>query len=72
MFLVCNGKIAHTGWNGVLVAINDIDALARGVEWVISQSRENWEVLSSNAYKTVESNHGEYLVSKKLWRTPRG
>ena len=42
-----------TGWNGVLVSVDDVADLARGVEWVVSRSDEEWTNLSSNAYETA-------------------
>ena len=44
-----------SGWNGVLTDIDDVAGLAQGVEWVLSRSEKDWEVLSSNAYETVAS-----------------
>jgi glycosyltransferase involved in cell wall biosynthesis len=41
------------GWNGVLVNIDDADALARGIEWVLTQTDEAWRTLSLNAFETV-------------------
>jgi glycosyltransferase involved in cell wall biosynthesis len=43
----------RTGWNGVLVDIEDVSGLADGVEWVLTRSEEDWRGLSSNAYATV-------------------
>jgi len=44
-----------SGWNGVLVDVDDITALAQGIEWVLFQNDEDWRTLSSNAYATVAS-----------------
>jgi glycosyltransferase involved in cell wall biosynthesis len=44
-----------SGWNGVLVDIGDVSALAQGVEWVLTQSEDSWRTLSSNAFATVAS-----------------
>lgn len=44
----------ETGLNGVLVDVDDEDALARAIEWVVTRQAEDWQALSLNAYKTVE------------------
>jgi glycosyltransferase involved in cell wall biosynthesis len=44
-----------TGINGVLVDVDDPIGLAKGIEWVLSRSDEDWSGLSSNAYATVAS-----------------
>jgi glycosyltransferase involved in cell wall biosynthesis len=46
-------EAVKSGWNGVLVDIDDVDALARGIEWVLSQTKEAWSMLSANAFDTV-------------------
>jgi glycosyltransferase involved in cell wall biosynthesis len=52
-----------TGWpveviklyeNGVLVEIEDIEALVEGVKWVLEQSNTEWKVLSRNAAMTTD------------------
>jgi glycosyltransferase involved in cell wall biosynthesis len=40
-------------WNGVLVDVDDVNALAGAVGWVLSQTDEAWRTLSSNAFETV-------------------
>jgi glycosyltransferase involved in cell wall biosynthesis len=40
------------GRNGVLVDIDDVSGLARGVEWMLSLADNEWEVLSGRAYET--------------------
>jgi glycosyltransferase involved in cell wall biosynthesis len=40
-------------WNGVLVDVDDVSALAGAVEWVLQQPDEAWRTLSSNAFETV-------------------
>ncbi|MEH2628578.1 glycosyltransferase involved in cell wall biosynthesis [Bradyrhizobium sp. AZCC 1719] len=52
-------EAVKTGWNGVLVEVDDVSRLADGVEWVLSQSEEDWKVLSSNAHATVCSSSWE-------------
>ena len=42
-----------TGINGVLVDVDDQIGLAKGTQWVLSQTDEDWRRLSSNAYATV-------------------
>jgi glycosyltransferase involved in cell wall biosynthesis len=42
-----------SGWNGVLVDIEDIDGLVRGIEWVLALSEQDWMRLSANAYEAV-------------------
>lgn len=59
--MACRTPVVSTriGWpaeaivqkeNGVLVAIDDCDALATGVEWVLSLSNSDWMRLSHRAY----------------------
>jgi glycosyltransferase involved in cell wall biosynthesis len=48
-------EAVKTGWNGVLVNIDDRGALAHGIKWVLSQSDGDWRNLSANAYATVAS-----------------
>jgi glycosyltransferase involved in cell wall biosynthesis len=40
-------------WNGVLVDVDDVSALAGAVEWVLLQPDEAWRTLSSNAFEKV-------------------
>ena len=40
-------------WNGVLVDVDDVSALAAAVEWVLAQTDAAWRTLSSNAFETV-------------------
>jgi glycosyltransferase involved in cell wall biosynthesis len=42
-----------TGKNGVLVDVDDVAALARGIEWVLLRSEDEWRELSANACATV-------------------
>jgi glycosyltransferase involved in cell wall biosynthesis len=44
----------RTGWNGVLVNVEDVDALAQGIEWVLSRSDKDWKSLSANACATAD------------------
>lgn len=52
-------EAVKSGWNGVLVDVDDANALARGIEWVLSQTDGSWTALSSNAYKTVADSSWE-------------
>lgn len=54
----------RTGWpaesivpyeNGILTAIDDVPALASGLEWVLTRSHSQWSDLSNAARKTVEA-----------------
>jgi glycosyltransferase involved in cell wall biosynthesis len=49
----------RSGWNGVLVDVNDGDGLVRGLEWVLSQNDQEWRRLSDNAYATVADSSWE-------------
>ncbi len=55
----------ETGKNGVLVDIDDVAALADGVEWILSRSAAEWQVLSNNAYETAS--RGSWAESAKLF-----
>jgi glycosyltransferase involved in cell wall biosynthesis len=55
----------ETGRNGVLVDIDDVPGLARGIEWVLSRSEGDWRTLSANAYATASS--GSWEESAKLF-----
>jgi len=46
-------------WNGWLADVDDVDELARGVEWVLTRSKEVWENLSENALATVAGSSWE-------------
>lgn len=54
-----------TGRNGVLVDIDDVGGLARGMEWVLSRSEDAWGELSANAFAT--SSAGSWEDSAKLF-----
>jgi glycosyltransferase involved in cell wall biosynthesis len=41
------------GWNGMLVDVDDVNALADAIEWVLSQADEAWRALSLHAFETV-------------------
>jgi glycosyltransferase involved in cell wall biosynthesis len=42
-----------SGWNGVLVDVNDVNALAQGAKKILSLSDEEWRKISANAYATA-------------------
>lgn len=46
-------EAVKSGVNGMLVDIDDVEALVHGIEYVLSQSDESWLALSSNAFATV-------------------
>ena len=48
-------EAVKSGWNGILVDVDDTRTLAEGVSWVLSRRDEEWRLLSANAYATVES-----------------
>ena len=43
----------ETGRNGVLVDVDDVDALAEGIQWVLRLAEADWSMVSSHAYETV-------------------
>jgi glycosyltransferase involved in cell wall biosynthesis len=64
--MACGTPVVSTraGWpaesiaqhvNGVLTEINDVPALAAGLEWILTRSPSQWANLSRAACKTVES-----------------
>lgn len=54
-----------SGWNGVLVGIEDVDALAEGAEWILSRSDDAWRELSANAHATATA--GSWRKSAELF-----
>jgi len=52
-------EAVKSGWNGVLVEVDDLTAFANGIEWVLTRSGEDWRALSTNAYATVSSSSWE-------------
>jgi len=57
----------QSGWNGILVDVDDVDGLAQAVEWVLTRSDDDWRTLSANAYATASA--GSWLESAKLFET---
>jgi len=58
-------EAVKSGWNGVLVDIDDHAGLAQGVEWVLSRSDQEWSDLSSNAHATVAA--GSWETSAEMF-----
>jgi glycosyltransferase involved in cell wall biosynthesis len=56
-------EAVKSGWNGVLADVDDVDALARGVEWVLLQTDEAWRMLSSNAFETVAESSWDFSAA---------
>jgi glycosyltransferase involved in cell wall biosynthesis len=54
-----------TGVNGVLVSVDDVDEIARAVEWVLQRDSADWQELSSNAY--VTSTFGSWQQSARMF-----
>lgn len=47
-------EAVKTGSNGVLVDIDDTDAIVAGAEWILSRSGPEWQCLSDGAYATSQ------------------
>ncbi|MEH2526203.1 MULTISPECIES: glycosyltransferase family 4 protein [unclassified Bradyrhizobium] len=47
------------GWNGWLADVDDVAELARGVEWILLRTEDEWRRLSDNALATVETSSWE-------------
>jgi glycosyltransferase involved in cell wall biosynthesis len=58
-------EAVKSGWNGVLVNVDDVNSLADGVEWVLRQTDDMWRALSSNAFATVAGSSWE--TSSKMF-----
>jgi len=52
-------EAVKSGWNGVLVDVDDVTGLAKGIQWVLSQSDEGWRNLSANAHATASAGSWE-------------
>jgi glycosyltransferase involved in cell wall biosynthesis len=60
-----------TGHNGVLVDVDDVTALEQGIFKILSLSDEEWQMMSANAFATVESSswgRAAYLFEAALKR----
>ncbi|MDZ4141403.1 MAG: glycosyltransferase family 4 protein [Methylotenera sp.] len=78
--MACRTPIVSTkaGWpmeaiesfkNGVLTEVDDVDALAKGAEWVLSLNENDWKALSLRAYDTISESswtHSTELFEKAL------
>lgn len=53
-----------TGENGVLVDIDDVDALTQGVSVILSMSDNSWRKMSENAYNTVALSNWEDSITQ--------
>lgn len=49
----------ESGKNGVLVDFDDVAGLARGVDWILALSADEWKSLSQRAYETTCSSSWE-------------
>jgi len=58
-------EAVKTGWNDVLVDVDDREALAQGIEWVLSRDDKDWRDLSANAYATATS--GSWEASAEMF-----
>jgi glycosyltransferase involved in cell wall biosynthesis len=58
-------EFVTTGWNGVLVDVDDREAFTRGIDWVLSRSDAEWRDLSANAYATAAS--GSWETSAEMF-----
>ncbi len=58
-------EAVKTGWNGVLVDIEDVQGIAQGVEWVLSLEDQAWRTVSANAYATAAA--GSWQQSAELF-----
>ena len=54
-----------TGRNGVLVDVDDVSAVADGVEWLLSRTDAEWQAVSSAAYTT--SSTGSWQESAQMF-----
>lgn len=68
--MACRTPIVSTkaGWpmeaidsfeNGVLTEVDDVDALAKGAEWVLSLNENDWKRLSLKVYETLSESSWE-------------
>lgn len=60
-------EAVRTNYNGILVDIDDTAAVANGIEYILNTSEPEWEMLSNNAYKTVE--YSSWETSSKLFES---
>ena len=48
-------EAVRTGWNGVLVDVEDLSGLVKGVASILSSSQQDWQSLSAHAFETAAS-----------------
>lgn len=58
-------EAVKTGYNGMLVDINDTGGLASAIEWVLARDDREWRELSINAYATAAA--GSWQESAKMF-----
>ena len=69
-------EAVETGKNGVLVDVDDVEALTQGAASILALSEENWREMSNNAFNTVaasswqeSANQFENALQRALQRT---
>jgi glycosyltransferase involved in cell wall biosynthesis len=58
-------EAVKTGWNGVLVDVDDLRGLVEGLDWVLSLNHHEWQTISAHAYATAAS--GSWQRSAELF-----
>lgn len=53
-----------TGKNGVLVEVDDVEAITQGAALILSLSDDSWREMSTNAYDTVSSSSWQESASR--------
>ncbi len=46
-------EVIQTGKNGALADVNDVDGLARGLDWILTCPEQEWREVSQRAYDTA-------------------
>jgi glycosyltransferase involved in cell wall biosynthesis len=59
-------EAVKSGWNGVLVNVEDVAGLVEGVKWVLTRTDDEWRALSANAHATSVA-AGTWQESAKLF-----
>ncbi|WP_084462223.1 glycosyltransferase family 4 protein [Bradyrhizobium sp. WSM1417] len=54
-------------WNGILVDVEDVEGLTRGIEWVLSCDESAWMTMSRNAQQTA--GEGSWEKSARLFES---
>jgi len=52
-------EVIQSGWNGWLAGIDDVQELARGLEWIVTREDDVWRELSNNSHMTVADSSWE-------------